>query len=378
METALGAQKESLLRPLRKYKGDLKRVCTLEAVAALIHELENDDHTYDEMLRACQIKVNGALKQRQLEMIMQIEEGPSELAQEITENNDALKTSNRPRFPNTNPRYSRPAPGSRNQANHSNDTATGLDAGGNATDPAGDLDAAAASAATGGGAVPRLRHRDRRKNKPGKFSSEAAVRLAVVGTSLDAPEGSTSAGVALDAPEESTGGVLAAEAVTGDAATGRTATHNAPSPPAADDASAAGTAARTPSGTAPPGEAAPRAATAVDADTPATGTAPTAQTPPPPGTAPGGTFFGSVYKAVFGGSFPSTGRKSAGGAASWSRVPSGSGGALPGPPHGSAHPVDMCENPAIMQRVVDEVTARVKALSVGVAAPAGAGKEGSL
>lgn len=33
------------------------RVCTLEAVAALIHELENDDHTYDEMLRACQIKV---------------------------------------------------------------------------------------------------------------------------------------------------------------------------------------------------------------------------------------------------------------------------------------------------------------------------------
>lgn len=32
-------------------------MCTLEAVAALIHELENDDHTYDEMLRACQIKV---------------------------------------------------------------------------------------------------------------------------------------------------------------------------------------------------------------------------------------------------------------------------------------------------------------------------------
>lgn len=35
----------------------LTRVCTLEAVAALIHEIENDDHVYDELLRACQIKV---------------------------------------------------------------------------------------------------------------------------------------------------------------------------------------------------------------------------------------------------------------------------------------------------------------------------------
>ncbi|GLC45797.1 hypothetical protein PLESTM_001780800 [Pleodorina starrii] len=70
-ESTLKENKLSLLRPVRKYRGDLEsgRVSTVEAVASLLYELEGDEAMYRGLLENLKIKVDACRLQKNRSMV---------------------------------------------------------------------------------------------------------------------------------------------------------------------------------------------------------------------------------------------------------------------------------------------------------------------
>ncbi|GFR49571.1 hypothetical protein Agub_g11618, partial [Astrephomene gubernaculifera] len=70
-ESTLKENKLSLLRPVRKYRGDLEsgRVSTVEAVASLLYDLEGDEAMYRGLLENLKIKVDACRLQKNRSMV---------------------------------------------------------------------------------------------------------------------------------------------------------------------------------------------------------------------------------------------------------------------------------------------------------------------